>query len=1039
MYVTINSKRGNQTLIPFLKKILIGITLIGSITFSVNAQPEFPTLQDGVADGAERLNNSAVQIAIDALKRSTKAKPIALIYDDKGGLSSDEFERQFLEHNRLASPEAGVDPNLILIAYYYSDVVGESELRIFYGDGFRRELDSKFENIIDDTIIPYAKSDPTRAFVDGFNAIRRELIRQNQNQFLPSGWVWFFVVPIVVIFLIWFLKKAVPAYRYRQPLIQQIKRFRLENTKANASLIQRLPEDPSQHEAMAYLLPIYKVELQEQAASWTQAYQQQLEAVASVQEQSKKFDEKPVHLMVEEHKLKWLVDGYKRLEDARGKINRWLADLDEEQIELQAKVNQVAQDVKNTKAQLNRLNNEYGAIQRQSKHLPPFEQIEFDINKKLRKIQVWVEGSYLLRASEAVAGLQDQMERLKEAAQALLNAEQKWSAFHEAVQPGREEITSANVIQKAVDKKLADIAFLFEKEDYELTRDQSRALHDAQPEAVGLLSKFSIFLDDHDQRVQQIKAIESQGYRMVAQDSMEQVGHCKQEANKALEVADFVAAENWIDELELTSKTALDQMQGLETLRLQNEDSLKVLAHNVAAADQQRRNVYEPVWKQMQEAFHEENWDEVAENFDQATAFIEALFDDPKDEHDLASEVARLNDLEHQQFEQAEQLLSGGEADLEKARILLSQIQIHHDKVIRAKEVYQTVLENAQKALQQAIKNRDDSDRLVSPDVDAMLNDAQAALGEARRAADEHIYLDVLGFCQDVQSLCDEANAEVKQQVAEINILVEKKEEAKFEARLALDNLEDAIESAPKSTILKSTYNKFEQATSALREASLHEAKALALEDKAMLDASRQSFEAYQKVQQLAVDAFEAFIDNQTEYQMLLKSAQSAFHQAKKAIDEADRKCRSFRSGGAGKSQLGAAVSRLRGMPQEGDIREAIQRAQHAANEAKQLARRAEANADRAIKAYRAKERREWEAHQRRRYRSSWYDDDEDDSWWTASPDDWSYRSRSRSSWGSSSSRSSSSRSSSSRSYSSGRSTSRRSFGGGRSTSRRKF
>lgn len=1039
MYVTINSKRGNQTLTPFLKKFLICIALIGGIAFSANAQPEFPALQGDVADGTGQLDISEVQAAINRLKLSTSAKPIALAYDNKGGLTSDEFEMQFLEHNRLASSEAGVDPDLVLIAIDYED----SDLRIFYGDGFKQELDSKFERILDVAIIPSARSDPTRAFVDGFDEIGKALLQRNQTTWMGWGSILLWLSPVFIVLLIWFLKKAVPAYRLRKPLIQQIKKFRLENSKANASLKQRLPADQSQHTAMAYLLPIYKVELQEQAASWTQAYQQQLEAVASIQEQNKKFDEKPVHLMVEEHKLRWLVDGYKRLEDAREKINRWLADLHEEQTELQAKVNQVAQDVKNTKAQLNRLNNEYGAIQRQSKHLPPFEQIEFDINKKLKRIDGWVEGNYLLRASEAVSRLQDHMERLKEAAQALLHAEQKWSTFHDDVQPGRQEIVSADVIQKAVDKKLADIAFLFEKEDYELVRDQSRALHDAHPEVIGLLSKFSIFLDDHDLRVQQIKAIESQGYRMVAQDSLEQVERSKQEANKALVAADFVAAENWIDELELTSKAALDQMQGLETLRLQNEDRLKVLAHNVAAADQQRRNVYEPVWRQMQEAFHEENWDEVAENFDQATAFIEALFDDPKDEHDLASEVARLNNLEHQAFEQAEQLLSGGEADLEKARILLNQIQVHNDKILHAKEVYQTVLEKAQKALQQAIKSRDESDRLVSPDVDDMLNDAQAALGEARRAADEHIYLDVLGFCQDVQSLCDEANAEVKQQVAEINIIVEKKEEAKFEARLALDNLEDAIESAPKPAILKSTYNKFEQATSALREASRHEAKALALEDKAMLNACRQSFEAYQKVQQLAVDAFEAFIDNQTEYQMLLKKAQSTYHRAKKAIEEAERRCKSYRARGAGKSQLSVAASRLRGIPVEGATREEIQRAHHAAAEAERLARKAEKLAEQAIEVYRAREHREREAYERRRYRSSWYDDDDGDSWWTASPDDWSYRSRSRSSWGwgssSSSSRSSSSRSSSSRSYSSGRSTSRRSFGGGRSTSRRKF
>ncbi len=1018
-----------------IRYFLIGLSLIFGLAVSVQAQPVFPELIGSVADVTGELDVTEIHRAIDRLAEITNANPIALTYDNKGGLTSDEYELQFLTRNGFASTRPWINPNVILIAFDYED----NNIQISYGDNFRRYLDSQSDNILDNAILPIARENPTQAFVDGFDAIQKAI--RGESNIATNILLWVVVSIASIIFIFTLSGKVIPAYRQRKPLLNQIRPLRLENAKANANLTQRLPDDFNQQPSMAYFMPIYSVEAPDQATRWEEAYQQKRTEMKSILGRSMKFGEKPAHLLVETHKLRWLVEGYKRLKGSREKITEWIKELETEHNELQDKVTQVHENFKITQGQLNRLKSEYSDLNRHSNHLPAYDPLKLELNKRITKIEFWVGKNYVLRASEALAETQREIKNIQQAAQALAKTEQSWKAFPSAVPDIRSDVTKPEIVSTAVDQQLAAVGQLIAQGEFELALEKSKTLDEAQPEAIGLLSKFSIFLDDHDQRLRLIQQIESHGYRIVVQEQMDHVNQCAQWANDALAIADFLRAKNWIEELEQTSQAALQQMQGLETLQRQNEQRLKTLAKDVAQIEQQRLEIYTPLWQSMQAEFHEGNWDEIEGHFDQATAFIEALFDDPTDDEDLASQVQQLNSFEQQKFTQAENLLSQAESDLEKANILLSQIQLQHEKINRAKDIHQITYQNAQKKLTQTSKQRDESDRLVNHEVDEWIEKATTALGEARVAIDAQSYLDVLSFCQDVQALCDRANAEITQQVEEINQWIEKKEDAKFDAKVALENLEDAIESAPQTSVKQITYKKMATAVSSIQEAATHEAKALTLEDQAMSKAYRQSFEGYQKVQQLAVDAFESFIDDQTDYKVHLKNAQAAVHQAHNAIEKAQRACANYRAIGTGKSQLDVAMSRLPSMPKTGDTLDAIQRIKHAADEAGRLAKQAEQMANRAIQNHIKEHRRKIEAQRRRRQRRLYYDsmyNDDDDygSWWSNSDNDsWGYLSQSRSSgssWGSSSSSSGSS-------YSSGGSSSRSSFGGGGSSSRKSF
>jgi len=1006
----------------------IGLSFIIGLSISAQAQPVFPELNRSVADVTGELDVGRIQQAIDKLSAAASARPVALTYDNKGGLTFEEYELQFLIRNDLASSRLNIRSDVILIAFDYED----SNIRIFYGDRFRTRLDSKFQNILDNDIIPIARENPTQAFIDGFDAIQKTLT--SDSNIATNILLWIAITIVSLILILTLFGKIIPAYRRRKPLLTRIGPLRLENKKNNAILAQHLPDDFNQQPSMAYFMPIYSVEAPDQAARWEEAYQQKLTELKTILGQSMKFDEKPASLLVEAHKLRWLVDGYERLEGSRATLHAWLEQVEAEHNELQAKVTEVHEDFKTTQGQLNRLESEYGQLKLRSNHLIDYEPLKLELNKRITKIKFWMGKNYVLRASEALAETQREIKDIHQATQALSKAEQSWKAFSSAVPDVRSDVAKPETINKSVDQQLAEAGQLIGQGELEFALEKATSLDDVQPEAVGMVSKFSIFLDDHDQRLKLIQHIESQGYRLVVQDQIAHVGQCAQWANEALTAADFLRAKNWIEELEYTSQAALQQMQGLEALQQHNKQRLKALAKDVAQTEQQRLKIHAPLWQSIQEDFHESNWDEIENHFDQATAFIEALFDDPKDDEDLASQIGQLNSMEQQQFNQAENLLSQGEGNLEKARILLQQLQLHQEKIKRAKEIHQTTYQMAQKKLTQITQRRDDNDRLISHEVDEKLDDANHTLNEAKLAMEAHSYLDVLALCQNIQALCDQSNAEITQQMEEIDQCIEKKEDAKFESRTALENLEDAIESAPETSVKQITYQKMSTALAGIETAEKYEANALTMEDQEMANAYRKSFEAYQQVQQFAVDAFESFIDDQTDYQVELKNAQAAVHQANTTISKAQKTCSRYRASGIGKSQLGMALSRMPTMPKTGDTLDEIKRVKHAAAEAKKLAQKADWLATKASNDYMEAHQHKIEARRRRRQRRLYYDsmyNNNDNHSWGSS------FGSSGSSWGSSSSSSGSSWGGSS--SSGGGSTSRSSFGGGGSTSRSSF
>ncbi len=971
--------------------IVLAITLM--VVSTVFAQAVFPHLNGAVADATGQLSASDVQAAADRLSRQTGAIPIALAYNNKGGLTADTYEKGFLEANGMGNPDKGnLSAKVILIAIDYQD----RGIKIWYGDAFRAALDPKIQQIQEGYVVANALSDPTQAYVQGFDQISQAInLYQNPPTQAPAQvtvqqtnttvdtvgiglaiWnvaKWILLVAILALIIWAFYAFVWPEYKKRSALIAKVGEHRRSMAVKNVAVMNRLPTDMTGNPSMAQLQLVLGPEQPTRAEELAEQYEVQRAATLSIQRRAMDYSRRSVNLFADYDAMEQLLAQYKQLVQDRTTIERWLQELDQEAERVAVATREAPGKVEATKKALAAAAEQYGASAANSTFLPEKAQAIGALVRLADEADGEIQANRPLSAVETVEQLADMIKEFVVAVVAITDAERMLQEvaprLTQQIGGRQKEVTSVVEILSNPTDTLRQACAVLGEGSYDRADDVARQVVEQCTVAEEVVAALIAAMKVSVTRMTELQVIFSAGFRNAVTRDLAEVADDLVQANVALKKGDFAAVARWAGEIEGDSQRALQTMQRLQQLHASNQARIKALSTHVAAADKRRREQVQPKWGELQKDFHPDNWEEVRNHFEQAGKLIAALFDDPKDSDDLASRAERLNSMDVQDFVGAEAVIVRMEADLAKASLLLDQLTAQHAKAVAARENHKKAIATARAKFEAAVAARDAKNRWIGPEVDKLLVQARDAAVNAEEAAKATFYTDCMGYCQDVVELADRALASATRQVSEISALIAEKESAKIAARQTIAVAEEAIKRATRAAVLRRTSDNLAEAVVKTDEAGRQESKALTLEDMAMAQAFKESAVRYKEAALRAQDAQRSLQQDVAEYERLLDQARDAVESAQAAIRSAQRECDDHRAGSSGDSALSRAKSILPQAPTSGATREAIGRVIEAAESARSEAQHAEREAESAVAAYVRREREEEERRRREEQR----------------------------------------------------------------------
>jgi uncharacterized membrane protein YgcG len=1010
-------------------KAVIALSLFIWVGSTLVLAQNFPSLNNGVADSTGRLDASEVRAAIGRLERGTGAEAIALAYDNKSGIGSNAYEMQFLQRHNLANSSGDIRNSLIIIAIDYES----REIKIRYGDDWTSALDSRVQSIQDRTIVPQALNNPTRAFVAGFEAILAAIVPPAPSSGSGGGLSFWGVVLLFLIVLgtIFASIKLWPIYRQRQQLLEKIEQLREQTLKANVDLTIRLAIDAKHQPDLAYLMLIYNTEAVDRAKQLGIKYDKHASMLGELRKANVQLDAESYNLLTKTGVLSSLIRDYEKVETRQKGIENWLKELFKEREAVETLVKKTQHDLIALQVEVEQTRSSYVEAAKTVNHLPEADRVFGFVEQGIEKLETLIEQNRWLSAAEVPSALRHKLELLQQTFEKILIATNRWQeaipALRQTASTKKNILRIEDIVQGA-QQQLMHASGHLEDGDWEDALGQAELVDEHAEQIIPLLTSFVDALDQHEDNLSAIQVMETKGYRRVIDDELIQYDAALHSAQQALQSADLEQAEIYLADLKAVSESALRKMQLLETLRAENNYRIKSLAERVSELNERYSDKIEPKWHTLLQSFQQKNWSEVDGHFEQAGALIQGLFDDPNDAADRVSQIESLNDLTQQQCGLAGQRLDQAYLDLSSATHLLDQIESQHKKVHLAKENHQKALNKARVKLQQARDLRDGSDRLIGAEVDQLIDQAAQALLEAEHATKQLIYVDVLGFSQQVHDLCDQAIAMSQNQIANIHNVIQEKESEKFNSRGAIEQLQQILHNAPSAVQTEMAFEKLNQVQSKIDTATAHEIQALTLEDHAMADAEKQSMQAYREVNDLVVAANEQFNEALKAYAVEKKKARDAVKKASVAVQEAKRRCRDHRARRVGMDKFKAAFSMLPKMPSDDDSYAELNSIAERAKEAQHHAEQATKAALVQIQAY--EKQLQLERRRQATYTSDWWGPDYDEGeipWFLGGG-------------GTRTTRSSGNRSRSGRSSSGGgRSSGGRSYGGGGSSSRSSF
>ena len=498
--------------------------------------------------------------------------------------------------------------------------------------------------------------------------------------------------------------------------------------------------------------------------------------------------------------------------------------------------------------------------------------------------------------------------------------------------------------------------------------------------ANAIVVNFERALEGHDRRQGQIEEIESQGFRLDSvQADLKEIMEDILAVGEALRRGDYARAEEFLEELTVDGDRALWKAERLVALHEANEKELRRLSSEVAGVEEYRRSVVEPAWETLC-VYPRSNWSGVANNFSMATTTLQRLFDDPADEHDLTSNIGRVNSMEVQEFERAEEMLDKAFVDLQQSEQQLKALVTQLSEVQQLEGSLQETLKVVALDIQKARTRRDQDNEKIDAAVDQMIVDAEAKLTKAEKAVHDCDFTTANQLLSEAKELAHKAYASADEQAKAIEELMARLSVARSQAEEIVRQAEVDYASLTPSAQKASTGGIVNKVTDSLREArraeSATKSVTLLREDHVLFQMLQKSVSLYERAEQAGREALGEIAADKREYASCISSVQEVISSAQSAIRNASRYTQDSDAGGgglgqsAGSSALRRARSIIPSVPRYGESLVLLERKRREAEEARSYAAQAQRQARSRIaevEAAREAERRRREAQERRR------------------------------------------------------------------------
>ena len=479
-------------------------------------------------------------------------------------------------------------------------------------------------------------------------------------------------------------------------------------------------------------------------------------------------------------------------------------------------------------------------------------------------------------------------------------------------------------------------------------RHTEQIQHDAET-VRGLIAA----VDAHKQRQAQVTTLTEQGYRPEnLETNQQEIETDLQTIRQALAKGDYAAALPWIEEFMTDSERTLADARAWQLLHKQNGQALAQIDQELARVTAYRQKKVAPAWQALQD-YAQGNWQDVGAGLNQAQETLAQLRGARREQ------IEQMNDLQTQQFTQAEQALTQAGADLAQVKGHLEAVVNRLGEVQAAQAHIQEGLRLTTADLQKATALRDKEDVKIGPQVDQQIAQAQMRLDEAQQLAQDQNFIAATAAQTAARELATAAHATASAQVQEINTLQSQMEKLSQTVNREVQQSQAAAQALPAPAQQPGTLKLTRQAATQFSQAKQAHAAASVMEDQALTDALRVAVTAYRDANELATRALKQIAADRQAYDQAFKQAQAARRAARVAIQEAERHVGHRDARGAGRHALERAQRTLaqqsltQGASQAALIR-VLQQAQQARQDAEQAAQQARHQ----IKATQAEHRR---------------------------------------------------------------------------------
>ncbi len=425
---------------------------------------------------------------------------------------------------------------------------------------------------------------------------------------------------------------------------------------------------------------------------------------------------------------------------------------------------------------------------------------------------------------------------------------------------------------------------------------------------------------EHQERLALVEAISAEGYRPAhLPNDLQETETDIAEIRRAITAGDYLDADTWIDELDADSQRALEHAQGWRERHLFNNDSLTQIQQRLVQVQTLLDGDAQQAWQGLV-AYPAVNWEDLTTHIDRQRDTLNEL---------TSAEIPRittLNSLDVQDIPAAELALA------EAGKRLLSTERTLQGMVHRLAELHtaeQTLpdgLQQGQADLAKATAFRDAEDRKIGAEVDQVLDQASAALEEARSQHAARALIQAVARLADARKLASDAYADASQQVAHINALETELEQLRNSAEQQIRRTQAQAEQTPPQAATVEANSLLQTMATQLTTARQALAQALTLEDHALAEALATAVAAYLAAQQAGLSAETRIKEDFKAYSQLRRQTKDAIEQAERAIGTAAARVDHRDAKGEGRAALGRARNVLPSQRQLADAsREELQ------------------------------------------------------------------------------------------------------------------